>query len=178
MELNQNCEGGILYWERESMESGIEKSGAHCKVLCELGLPPRDSILKSDHQGQRGVMGYCVSTDECWVNSASSYRLIPKRGGGSRGGLQTGFPISSDSNEMSDFTESESDHRVTITSTVECMTGDAFFRSTWLREILFASDCHLKQIDGFQGWTSLCRIEIPSSVEIITEDDFPECLCQ
>jgi hypothetical protein len=32
---------------------------------------------------------------------------------------------------------------------------------------LFSSDSHLKEIVGFRGCTSLCRIEIPSSVETI-----------
>jgi hypothetical protein len=121
MRLTQNCDVNILDWTSELMKSVIEKLGGHLidlqasmndfkpaqiegsfcfwfhsTVLCELGLPPRNSILKSDHQGQRGVMGCCVSTGECWVTSASSYRLILKRGGGSRDGSQTGRPISSD----------------------------------------------------------------------------------
>jgi hypothetical protein len=32
---------------------------------------------------------------------------------------------------------------------------------------IFSSDSHLKEIDGFRECTSLCQIEIPSSVEVI-----------
>jgi hypothetical protein len=169
------CLNMSLKYFKPSQIGGTFHSWFHCNVLCELGLPPRDSILKRDHQGQRGVMGDCGSMGECLVNSGSSYRLVLKRGGGSRGGSRTGLAISRDRRGMSDSTASWSDDRVIIASTVECITRDAFFGSTSLREILFASDCHLKQIDGFRECTSLCRIEIPSSVKIITQYGFYEC---
>jgi hypothetical protein len=44
-----------------------------------------------------------------------------------------------------------------------------------LNEIILASDSHLRKILGFGGCTSLCRLEIPSSVETIGFDGFLEC---
>jgi hypothetical protein len=44
-----------------------------------------------------------------------------------------------------------------------------------LREILFSSDRHVKAIHDFYGCTSLGRIEIPSSVEVIRICGFNGC---
>jgi hypothetical protein len=41
-----------------------------------------------------------------------------------------------------------------------------FFGCASLNEIIFSSGSHLREISGFQSCTSLCRIEIPSSVEM------------
>jgi hypothetical protein len=41
--------------------------------------------------------------------------------------------------------------------------------------LFFSSDSQLKSISGFEGCTSLCRIEIPSLVEIIGFDGFRRC---
>jgi hypothetical protein len=172
MGLNANCDGHILSWTWESKESVIEKSGEdliylqasmngfksarnekffclwfYCNVFCELGLPPRYLILNSDDQGQREFPKYCGLTNECLINSVASYRLILKRGGGSRDGSQTGLPIYRDIQEMSDSTECGSDHRVAIASTVECIKRYEFVGLTSLRDILFPSDCHLKEIE-------------------------------
>jgi hypothetical protein len=45
-----------------------------------------------------------------------------------------------------------------------------------LNEIVFSSDSHLKNISGFGECTSLCRIEIPSSVEAIWDKGFSGCI--
>jgi hypothetical protein len=44
-----------------------------------------------------------------------------------------------------------------------------------LAEVAFASDSNLRKIDGFCDCTSLCRIDIPSSVEIIFCPGFSKC---
>jgi hypothetical protein len=44
-----------------------------------------------------------------------------------------------------------------------------------LSTIVFSTAGHLRQIKGFQACTSLCRIEIPSSVEIISSNGFDHC---
>jgi hypothetical protein len=40
---------------------------------------------------------------------------------------------------------------------------------------MFSSDIHLREISGFGNCTSLCRIEIPSSVEVIRKYGFTSC---
>jgi hypothetical protein len=50
-----------------------------------------------------------------------------------------------------------------------------FSNCTSLREVLFAGDSRLKVIDGFQGCTSLRRVEIPASVEEIKSRSFFGC---
>jgi hypothetical protein len=45
-----------------------------------------------------------------------------------------------------------------------------------LIEVVFASDIDLKQIDGLHKCTSLGRIAIPSSVEILSGGGFSECI--
>jgi hypothetical protein len=42
--------------------------------------------------------------------------------------------------------------------------------------VIFSSDNQIRIIDGFQQCTSLCRIEIPASVEEIGQSGFRECL--
>jgi hypothetical protein len=44
-----------------------------------------------------------------------------------------------------------------------------------LSEIIFSSESHLREISGFEQCTSLHRIEIPSSVEVITLTVFFSC---
>jgi hypothetical protein len=51
-----------------------------------------------------------------------------------------------------------------------------FLKCRLLNEVIFAPDCHLKQIDGFRECISLSRIEIPSLVEVISEYGFWECI--
>jgi hypothetical protein len=57
------------------------------------------------------------------------------------------------------------------------MIGEGGFDGcTSLKEIVFSSESHLKEISGFTGCTSLARIEFPSSVEVIGEYGFEGCL--
>jgi hypothetical protein len=44
-----------------------------------------------------------------------------------------------------------------------------------LREIVFSSSSHVKEINGFSGCTLLHRIEFPSSVEVIGSNGFHGC---
>jgi hypothetical protein len=44
-----------------------------------------------------------------------------------------------------------------------------------LNEIVFSPDSYLREIYGFGDCTSLCRVEIPSSVETIGPDGFGGC---
>jgi hypothetical protein len=71
--------------------------------------------------------------------------------------------------------------RIEIPSSVEKIGNVLFFRCGGfygcrsLNEVVFSSGSHLREIFGFSGCTSLCRIEIPSSVETIGSDGFHGC---
>jgi hypothetical protein len=44
-----------------------------------------------------------------------------------------------------------------------------------LNEVIFSIDGHLRDMFGFAECASLCRIEIPSSVEVIELSGFKSC---
>jgi hypothetical protein len=65
------------------------------------------------------------------------------------------------------FVPSESPDLIEIDSNVRMIAKDEFKELEQLRGVHFSSDSQMKQIDGFMKCTSLCRIEFPSSLEII-----------
>jgi hypothetical protein len=73
---------------------------------------------------------------------------------------------------MSEFTGLASVHRLEIDFSDDCITQTDFRGETQVWEVIFASVCHLKRIDGFEGYLHLHRIEIPSSVEVINCNGF------
>jgi hypothetical protein len=73
---------------------------------------------------------------------------------------------------MNTISSQRSMRRIDIPSSVEIIYPDGFTSCSSLREAIFASDCHVKEIGGFCSCTSLCRIAIPSSVEIISRYGF------
>jgi hypothetical protein len=52
---------------------------------------------------------------------------------------------------------------------------NSFSECTSLSEVTFSADSHRRGIKGFQECTSLCRIDIPASVETLGSDSFDEC---
>jgi hypothetical protein len=67
----------------------------------------------------------------------------------------------------SNFSWMKSDDCVKIDDSVEIISRTDFQSCSSLNEVILSSDSHLKEIRGFRECTSLCRIEIPSSVEVI-----------
>jgi hypothetical protein len=63
-----------------------------------------------------------------------------------------------------------------IDSSVEKFEMNDFFHWGSLKAAIFRSDSHLRKIDGFEQCPSLCRTEIPSSVEVIELHGFFECI--
>jgi hypothetical protein len=97
------------------------------------------------------------------------------RSGGSRHGSQGWSEMSRAETQMKESTGLASDHQVQIHASTKCTQQDYFYRNTSLTDIVFASDYHLKEIDGFYQCTSLPRIERPCSVEIIHDNGFCGC---
>jgi hypothetical protein len=61
----------------------------------------------------------------------------------------------------------KSNNSCEIADSVEILDWNAFLNWNSLTTIIFTSPSYLREISGFQHCTSLCRIEIPSSVENI-----------
>jgi hypothetical protein len=64
---------------------------------------------------------------------------------------------------------------IEIASHVEVIDTDDFKGNEEVIEFVFASGSHLREIRGFRGCTSLCRIEFPSSIEVTTSNSFNGC---
>jgi hypothetical protein len=123
----------------------------HCTSLCRIEIP--SSVVKI------GDWGFycCTSLNE----------LI--------------FSFDSHLREISGFCKCTSLCRIEIPSSVEKIgnpavdVGGGFHGCISLNEVVFSSDSHLKGIDGFGKCTSLCRIEIPSSIDKICISGFLGC---
>jgi hypothetical protein len=64
--------------------------------------------------------------------------------------------------------------RIEIAHSIETITDDCFSDATSRQEVIFTSDSDLRELNGFLHCTSLCRIALPASVEIIKGfDDNP-----
>jgi hypothetical protein len=57
-----------------------------------------------------------------------------------------------------------------ISPSVTIIAPHDFSASTLLDDAVFVLDCPVKKIDGFSRCASLCRIDIPSSVEVISKE--------
>jgi hypothetical protein len=76
-------------------------------------------------------------------------------------------------NETDGFHERMSFCRIEIPSSVEIIVQMAFVGCASLNELLFSSNCNLKEIDGFQECAA--RWRIPTSVKIICHGGFSGC---
>jgi hypothetical protein len=61
----------------------------------------------------------------------------------------------------------ESLSRIEIPRSIEIIADNCFSNSISLQEVIFTSDSHLRVLAGFWRCTSLCRLAIPASFEII-----------
>jgi hypothetical protein len=75
----------------------------------------------------------------------------------------------------SHFGSQKSSRSITIAADVTKIHQKDFKGFTSTNEVRFASESQVEHIDGFWKWTSLCRIEIPSSVRIIGDNGFMKC---
>jgi hypothetical protein len=75
----------------------------------------------------------------------------------------------------SSFSWIKSSDCLKIDDSVEIISRTDFQSCSSLNEVIFSSNCHLREIDGFQKCISLCRIEIPASVELIGDLGFFQC---
>jgi hypothetical protein len=89
------------------------------------------------------------------MNSLIDIRRILSLCGGSRSGSRSCVTLGHSS-------------RIELPSSVEIISQSGFHSCSSLTEVVFVSDCHVKEIGGFDSCTSLCQIEIPSPVEIIS----------
>jgi hypothetical protein len=128
------------------------------------------SLLKCELDGGR----YLMPTGNS-INSLTNIRRILSLCGSSRSGSQSHFPLDHSSGQMNGISSRGSVSRIEIPSFVEMISSDGFYFCSSLTEIIFGSDCHVKEIDGFRSCTSLRRITIPSSVEIISSGGFFCC---
>jgi hypothetical protein len=60
---------------------------------------------------------------------------------------------------------------VEIPASVEVIKTRAFSNCTALREVIFATASCLRVMNGFQQCRSLCRLDLPASVERISSSD-------
>jgi hypothetical protein len=106
-------------------------------------------------QVQRQVMD-CSGSLDCHLSSfVSSYRLILIRAGGSRHDSQHDSELPRAEEKVKESTEGTSKHRVEIDSSTECILRESFSVRISLTDVVFASNCHLREIDGFDRCISL-----------------------
>jgi hypothetical protein len=79
----------------------------------------------------------------------------------------------SNSAAQSTFSPPMSSHSITVSADCKIIHITDFENQESLREILFSPDSQVKEIYGFGVCISLCRIEMPSSVEMIGFFWFP-----
>jgi hypothetical protein len=182
-----------------SSESHLRNISGFCECtsLCRIEIPSSVEIIGSGGFNEcrslnevvfssdshlRNISGFCECTSLCRIEIPSSVEII--RFFGFRGCRSLNAVIfSSDSHlrEISGFQHCTSLCRIEIPSSVErigsngIIGGGGFHGCTSLNEIVFSSDSHLREIYRFRGCTSLCRIEIPSSVEMIASEGFHGC---
>jgi hypothetical protein len=89
------------------------------------------------------------------VGDMEEIRGIVKLSGGSR------------CEDSSSFSEQKSSEVITIGDSVEIIGRQDFNDCKSLKRIIFSSGNPLRKIAGFERCRSLCRIEIPSSVEVL-----------
>jgi hypothetical protein len=76
------------------------------------------------------------------------------------------------SEDSSNFARGESTEVIEIADSVETIGMNDFNNCKSLKRIIFSSGNRLRKIVGFECCTSLCRIEIPPSLEIIGDSGF------
>jgi hypothetical protein len=65
------------------------------------------------------------------------------------------------------FSVTKRNPSIEIEESVEIIDHNDFLGHSLLKEMLFSSNNQLREISGFQYCSSLCRIEIPPSIEVI-----------
>jgi hypothetical protein len=124
--------------------------GESVKSLCRDDIEPGRCSLKGAEGGDSTLVSGIVS--------------ILCLCGGSRSGSESDFP--------SQLSRS----RTLISSEIETIGVKHFEEQVSVTEFCFGSDSRLREIHGFRRCTSLCRIEFPSSLEIISGFGFFEYL--
>jgi hypothetical protein len=133
------------------------------------------SILKSEFNGGRYLKRSCLMPTGDSLYSLSDIRRILSLCGGSCSESQSHVTLNHSSGQMITISSQRSIRRIGIPSSVTIISWNDVYSCSSLTEVIFASDCHVKEIGGFGFCTSLCRIVIPSSVEIISRGGFCSC---
>jgi hypothetical protein len=140
-----------------------------------------NEIIFSSDSHLREISGFGQCTSLCRLEIPSSVVTIGLNGFSGCTSLND-IVFSSDSHlrKIYGFQQCTSLCRIEIPSSVEqighyASLTSGFWGCTSLNEIYFSFNSHLKVIDGLGGCISLCRIEIPSSVEKIGWHGFRGC---
>jgi hypothetical protein len=127
----------------------------------DMDLSAVGSMLQCELEGGRYLRRSFLMPTGDSINSLTDIRRILSLCGGSRSGSRSCVTL-------------DHSNRIEIPSYVEIIYRGSFASCSSLAEVSFGSDCHVKEIGGFSVCSSLRRIEIPPSVEVISVAAFSE----
>jgi hypothetical protein len=150
---------------KSSFSSSVFELGMERIFGMKIGGSDYYFVLKVSEISENQIFLYNESANEneSIVSEKDEFRELLKLGGGSR---IEGF---------SNLSGTKSTNVILIHDFLGIIKEKDYKDDKSLKEVIFSTSNHLKAIHGFCGCTSLCRIEIPSSVEKIAVFAFHGC---
>jgi hypothetical protein len=151
-----------FFFERMKSELATQRNALFKSCDCFFGFPANENFGHAvcdclfdwtERSTERKIDG--EDDANCLRSEINQFRQLLQENGGSS------------SDDGCTLIPSVSPRFIEIGRHLEIIPPRKFTGLKQLNRVSFASDSQVKQIDGFGNCTSVCRIEFPSSVEII-----------